>query len=228
MSKHIDVLRFNRQPVETNDREAAFQDLAATLLADKKAIAIELNVPWADSAPRASLRVWPDLGPIDAILSRWYHDDDPPRPVPSPGVGASLGAATALWSFTVNEHIGIDRTRDWPDGTPTPGLKHISLLCGTCPTEEFRAAYRHHVELVHEHLRTMWRYVQNDIESATGDRADEFAAISELSYRTHDDYERRWHHGTAGEAEFRSHEGFLDLPKTVTLMCTEHILRSNA
>ncbi|NLE78213.1 MAG: hypothetical protein GX610_01295 [Rhodococcus sp.] len=221
MPKHIDVLRFNRQPGETSDREVAFQDLVERLLGDETAIGIELNVPWPDSAPRASRRVWPDLGPIDAILSRWYRDTD------RPGDGASLGDTSALWSFAVDEHIGIERTNDWPDGTPTPGLKHISLLCGTCPTDEFRVAYRHHVELVHEHLPTMWRYVQNDIESATGDRADEFAAISELSYRTHDDYERRWRYGAAGEVGFRSHEGFLDLPKTVTLMCTEHILRSS-
>lgn len=202
--------------VTGDDTQGILHDYGRQLLTQPSLIGLELNIAWPGTC-RFSKRIWGTDTPVFAgVISRCH--DSPTAPLDTEDVRCH-------WTFTVDEHIGIPRPRTWPLGEATPGLKHLSLLCGTVPTAEFRAAYRHHVELVHEHLPTMWRYVQNDIDRAVGPRASEFAAISELSYESQVEYDRRWAKGDAGEEEFRSHEGFLDLPKTVTMMCTEYILR---
>jgi hypothetical protein len=223
MRKLMDVVRTDEAPGDAGPGSAVLELLASALSEDRSVRGFVVDVVRAGDPVRFSRRIWPELVPFHAIVSRWF-DHDPMVDGRWPGL--AVPGVTVLWTFAVTEHVGIERTRDWPDGTPTPGLKHVSLLCPTVPTPEFRAAYRHHVELVHEHLPLMWRYVQNDVDAGGGPRVDEFAAISELSYRSDDDYERRWARGDESEAEFRSHEGFLDLPKTVTAMCTEHVLRT--
>lgn len=223
MRKRIDLLRLDgADAVVTDDVATRLVDLAGTLDGTAHALAVQIDVARVGSRARFSRVVWPDLGPVHAVLTRWFADDGDDALAVAP----PLPGVTTVWSFAVTEHIGIERPRDWPDGVPTPGLKHVSFLAATVATDEFRAAYRHHVELVLEHLPTMWRYVQNDVDHAHGSGAGGVAAVSELSYRSDDDYERRWAKGAAGEEEFRSHEGFLDLPRTVTLLCTEHVLRS--
>jgi hypothetical protein len=228
--KVMDVVRCEPGPPDGHDATALLLDrLGAVLHREPSLTGLVLDVVRADAPVRSSRRIWPERPAIHAVVSRWHRGDggaapadDGPPPFPAvPGV-------TALWTFAVTEHVGIERARDRPDGTPTPGLKHVSLLAAAVPRAEFRAAYRHHVELVREHLPLVWRYVQNDVERTAGARAGELVAISELSYRSDADYERRWAYGAEGEAEFRSHEGFLDLPRTVTAICTEHVLRAPA
>lgn len=174
---------------------------------------LAVNLVWP-LYPRYSRSIWGERPRFDWVVARWSDDGDRVDPL-----------AGAHWSFRVAEHIGIAAEPTWPTGMATPGLKHLSILCGTVERDEFRAHYRHHVELVHTHLSSMWRYVQNDIEEAHGDRAGEFAAVSELSYASIDDYERRWTNGADSERDFTAQEGFLDLPRTVTMFCTEVILR---
>ena len=221
MRKFIDVVRVDGLGADDDATRALVDVAGAALLADASLAGLQLDIARPGGSTRFSRRIWPELSAPRAVVSRWYGDAvATPPPLPR-----DAGVQT-VWTFEVVEHVGIERTRDWPEGAPTPGMKHLSLLCGTVPADEFRVAYRHHVELVLEHLPLMWRYVQNDIDAGYGARATEFAALSELSYRNDDEYERRWKHGAAGEAQFQSHEGFLDLPKTVTMICTEHILRS--
>jgi hypothetical protein len=238
----MDVVRCDDVSADGPDTTARVLDvLGPVLLGQPSLRGLVVDVVRADSPVRASRRIWPELGSFHAVVSRWHPSDgdaaghdgghDEPRAEPRRGAPPPFPAVpgiTVVWTFAVTEHVGIERTRDWPDGAPTPGLKHVSLLAAAVPTPEFRASYRHHVGLVVEHLPLVWRYVQNDVERSTGERSGELAAISELSYRSDDDYARRWRYGAEGEAEFRSHEGFLDLPRTVTAICTEHVLRSPA
>lgn len=214
----VNVAKKTTKVIDVVHSDAA-TEIGAVLLADPSLTGLTVDVVRPGSA-RFSNDWWPDLEPIDAVVSRWYDDDVTPV-----RLEAAVGFATPRWTFAVTEHVAIDGSPDWPLECPTPGLKHISLLCAAVPTTEFRAAYRDHVDLVHVHLPTMWRYVQNDVDSATGRDGTEFAAISELSYRSEQAYESRWARGAESEVEFRSHEGFLDLPRTVTVMCDEHVLR---
>jgi hypothetical protein len=225
MYKRIDLIGLPGAEAVVDDRiaEHVLASARALTAADRDAAAVQIDVARVGTRARFSRQVWPHLGPVHAVLTRWYA-----TAIDRLEVAPTLPGAGTAWSFAVTEHIGIERHRDWPDDVATPGLKHVSFLAATVPTAAFRAAYRHHVDLVLEHLPTMWRYVQNDVDRAHGSGADGVAAVSELSYRSDDDYERRWAKGPAGEEEFRSHEGFLDLPRTVTLLCAEHVLRSPA
>jgi hypothetical protein len=225
MRKLMDFVRLDEAEAaaDGDPGPAVLELLGAELMGQQSLRGLVVDVVRAGGPVRFSRRIWPELAAFHAVVSRWYDHDptvDGRYPVLTvPGV-------TVVWTFAVTEHVGVERTPVWPDGSPTAGLKHVSLLSPTVPGPEFRASYRHHVELVHEHLPLVWRYVQNDVEGSGGPHVDRLVAISELSYRSDDDYARRWARGAESEAEFRSHEGFLDLPTTVTAICTEHVLRA--
>jgi hypothetical protein len=228
MRKLVDVVRLDEAPGNGHGGagSAVLDRLGPALVAEESLAGLVIDVVRPEDPLRLSRRVWPELDAFHAVVSRWL-DRDPAADGRWPRI--AVPGTSVVWTFGVVEHVGVERTGDGP-GTPlgaaTSGLKHLSLLCPTVPGPEFRAAYRHHVELVHEHLPLVWRYVQNDIDASDGVRGGEFAAISELSYRSDAHYALRWARGAASEAEFRSHEGFLDLRKTITAICTEHVLRT--
>ena len=182
-----------------------------------------------------SRRRWPNgFDRIDAVIMRWYDHAEvsslPKLPAVSPAV-ALVG------SFVVNEDVAVGARGGLAlvDGE-APSVKHISLLRGTVVGEEFRRHYRHHVDLVREHLPGIARYVQNEVvgdatSALRGPGATELAdpvlAISELSFWTQQDYEHRWARGQESESEFSAAEGFLDLAASLDLSCTEHLVHAD-
>jgi hypothetical protein len=167
---------------------------------------VEINVV-SVSETLMSRRRWPQVAAgFAAVVVRRYDGDETPAPLAD-------NIVRIPWSFSVAEHIGIDR--------PGAGaaLKSVSLLCGAVDQNEFRTRYRHHVELVVSHMPVTWRYVQNDVAAAAGEGASAIVAISELWYRSQEELDTRYLEGAAGAADFASHEGFLDLGRSISLLC---------
>jgi hypothetical protein len=154
--------------------------------------------------------------PIDGL---WWGTDRPP--------GLDVLAPSLL--ITVESHVG------WPAATATSAdpddvVKQVSFLWATegVPIEEFRAHYRAHVEVARRHMPALWQYVQNDVvdiapvDGPAEPGAQGLVAISELWFRTTDDFLHHYFPSPADEAEFRSHEGFLDLTKASSFICSSH------
>jgi hypothetical protein len=150
------------------------------------------------------------------------------RPGPFPiaaldwcGDGPSGGSL----AFSLREHVG------WlaPDGDladPTDVVKQVSFLqaSATETTESFRTHYRDHVDVARRHMPSLWQYVQYDVTGMSSSdpqrqqAAAGFVAVSVLWFRTSDDFLHRYFASPEDEAEFRSHEGFLDLSKAFTFV----------
>lgn len=214
------------------DASLTADDVAALLLGPHARALLDLpgveavRVDLAPTGARASTRRWGPLPDLVAVVTTELATATTRQPAAPRPAGALDGAPGLArhWSFAVTRHRCIEPDGVAPD-VPAPGPKLTSLLVAAVDDAEFRRHYRDHVALVRIHLPRVWRYVQNDIEASAGEQAGRVAAISELSYRSTADYERRWANGAESEAEFRSHEGFLDLPPTVTLPCVEHVVR---
>jgi hypothetical protein len=175
---------------------------------------LDLPHPHADARRRFSR---PGLFAVDAL---WWTDGASAPPLPDV-IGADL-------AFTVESHLGWGAT-DADDVDVDDVVKQVSFLHASegTPLDKFRSHYRDHVEVARAHMPALWQYRQNDVVAVSGAQRAIGAgvvAISELWFRSTDDFLHRYFASPADEAEFRSHEGFLDLPKAFSFVCSSHAL----
>jgi hypothetical protein len=107
-----------------------------------------------------------------------------------------------LSAMPLQEHLGWDYQRDWPDGRPTPGLKQLSFIHkGRDVTDEdFVRRYRAHVPEARRHMPGLWKYVQNLVDPLPLDRADPYG-VSELWFESLDDFRDRYWASPASQPE---------------------------
>jgi hypothetical protein len=129
--------------------------------------------------------------------------------------------------LTLRAHLGWrPPTDDDPD--PLDVVKQVSFLHASAGTDDetFRAHYRHHVDVAGRHMPALWQYVQNDVVDASGDAApaEGVVAVSELWFRTTDDFLNRYFPSEEDRRAFSAQEGFLDLTQATSFVCTSHRL----
>lgn len=133
--------------------------------------------------------------------------------------------------YTVVSHVGW-RPFPYDPADPRDVVKQVSLLAAAdgYGEEAFRSHYRHHVGVARRHIHALWQYVQNDVVAVHGGNEHEQAitAVSELWFHHTDDFVDRYFPTPEDEAEFRSHEDFLDLSKAASFICTSHVAASVA
>ncbi|GEM_PF-5963253 len=142
-------------------------------------------------------------------------------------IGAALPAAWAT-SFEETFRYTVAETVGWPAGSgdesaPDDVVKQVSFLHGSegYSLEAFRSNYRHHVGVASKYMPALWQYVQNDVEAIHGDapEAKGVLAISELWFRTTDDFVDRYFPSEEDQRAFSSHEDFLDLRFATSFVC---------
>ena len=207
MGKRLDLVR--RRPDVSPERfagELLERVGPALLTADPRPVRLSVDVaqPGQELLARRGLRT--DRATYDAAVWRWYEAGEPSQ----------------------RAGIGWEYERDWPDGTPTPGVKQISMLTAAAGygTDEFRRHYRHHVALTRKHMPAVWRYVQNDVAAGSGEGCEGIVAVSELYFRSVDDFLERYFPTEEDRRTFVANEGFLDLPRAFSVICNEFVLES--
>jgi len=176
-----------------------------------------LDLPHSSARARARFGRRPGV-PVDALV--WLA---PGQPIP----GSLADTYDEAFRMTVSTHVGW-RPGDWATADPADVVKQVSLLAagdGYGP-DRFSAHYRHHVDLARRHMPALWQYAQNDVISstATTDAGRAIVAVSELWFKTTDDFCHRYFPSQADQDEFSSHEGFLDLTKAVSFVGASHRL----
>jgi hypothetical protein len=173
-----------------------------------------LDLPHPDSEARARF-ARPGVFPVDAL---WWTEGAAP---------SSPSGSTPDLEFSVEQHVGWDASTE---GTNTADVvKQVSFLHASEGTslDEFRAHYRAHVELARTHMPALWQYRQNDVVDVHGAQravAAGVVAISELWFRSVDDFLHRYFASPEAQADFQAHEGFLDLPKAFSFVCSSDSL----
>lgn len=151
-----------------------------------------------------------------AVGALAWQDDDAPL------TGALAGLDAGI-TFTVDPVVGWRPSTAAPD--PADVVKQVSFLWATpgWSIDDFRAHYRMHVGVARRHMPALWQYVQHDVVAVDGPAsapAADVVAISTLWFATSDDFLHHYFASPEDEAEFRSHEGFLDLPRAFSFVCT--------
>lgn len=141
--------------------------------------------------------------------------------------GAALPAAWAstfeeAFRYTVSTEVGWPAPSDDP-ATPEDVVKQVSFLHGASgyALDSFRAHYRDHVAVARKYMPALWQYVQNDVEAAHGEAPETrgVLAVSELWFRTTDDFLNRYFPSEADQRAFSAHEDFLDLRQATSFVC---------
>jgi hypothetical protein len=129
--------------------------------------------------------------PIWSALHWIFCKDDVRPDLPSP-----------LQAMTLNEHVGWDYQRSWPDGAATPGIKQLSFIHKGrgVSDEDFLRRYRAHVPEARRHMPGLWKYVQNVAEPLPSDRAEPYG-VSELWFESVDDFRERYWASPASQPE---------------------------
>jgi hypothetical protein len=93
----------------------------------------------------------------------------------------------------LQENVGWDYQRSWPDGTATPGIKQLSFIHKGrgVSDEDFVRLYRAHVPEARRHMPGLWKYVQNLVDPLPADRAEPYG-VSELWFASVDDFRDRY------------------------------------
>jgi hypothetical protein len=203
---------------------AAFERAHASLLRDDRGPACAIDIACEDQSPLAAVGMTPRPLTWLGMSLQW---------------GTSVPVALArdetdieaIGGWVVDEHVAWDYDRDWPDGDPTPGVKFVSLVAKRpdISDDEFRARYRNHERVAREHHGGCWRYVQNLVvrPTAIGDGASTVHGISELWFRSIDDYVNRLYSGPASpQAVAADTRQFIDFANTTSTLVTETVLRS--
>jgi hypothetical protein len=142
-------------------------------------------------------------------------------------VGEALPDAWAA-RFDESFRYTVAKTVGWPAPTedkasPDDVVKQVSFLHGAdgYTLDAFRAHYRDHVGIARKYMPALWQYVQNDVEAIRGDapEARGVLAVSELWFRTTDDFVNRYFPSEEDQRAFSSHEGFLDLRFATSFVC---------
>ncbi len=131
-----------------------------------------------------------------------------------------------LPTFTLQEHLGWDYERSWPDGTATPGIKQLSFIhkARDVSDEDFVRRYRAHVPEARRHMPGLWKYVQNLVDPLPSDRAEPYG-VSELWFDSIDDFrERYWASPESQPEEHAEVSQFLS-SRTWSLL-THEVIRS--
>ena len=173
-----------------------------------------LDLPHPDAEARARFSR-PGRFPVDAL---WWTE--------GAGAGSPSGDMPDL-EFSVEPHVGWDASTAGVDTADV--VKQVSFLHASEGTslDEFRAHYRAHVGLARTHMPALWQYRQNDVVNVRGAQravAAGVVAISELWFRSIDDFLHRYFASPEAQANFQAHEGFLDLPKAFSFVCSSHAL----
>jgi hypothetical protein len=103
-------------------------------------------------------------------------------------------ASTIEWD--VDEYVVWPYVRSWADGEMTPGVKQISFVAKPASLSQagFEARYQHHRGVAAVHHADTWQYTQNVVRHAgTDDPARQYAAISEMWFRSVDDLVHRYY-----------------------------------
>jgi uncharacterized protein (TIGR02118 family) len=161
-----------------------------------------------------------DVPNVDAIitlgLGRAHDLDD----VPARDVLHHLSRRVDVWRVQVYERRSHAADRDWPDGTPSPGVKMVALV-ERAPELSHEQFVRHwterHTPLALRHHVGLWAYRQNVVRRAFTPGGRTIDGIGELHFRTRHDFETRMYDSPEGMQTIRDDVKEFIAPRPVRL-----------
>ena len=159
--KAIFVVEPSKTGTQAAVRETVRQEIAPRLASDPRVGRLVASLPFDEE----------DAHPGVASAIEAYGDAQALRALATE-LDSSLGAGARLHAYLVSERLPRRHVQDWPDGTPTPGVKLVALMVRNpkLSRAEFDAYWRdEHTPIALAHSVRVLNYSQNTvIENLTG------------------------------------------------------------
>lgn len=209
-----------------------------TARAPAQKIVVVVHGPVGDTVPDTDgLTAWAVLRPhpqepsphpasVGAVVLAWVD----PEVVADPDRRPDRWFDAPVAAYLVDERVHLDWDRDWPDGTPSPGIAQCSFIRRRpeLTQSEFAAHWNDvHAPLVPVHHPGVARYVQNVVVERLTPGAPEVDGVAQLSFRTAHDFRDRYYDSEAGrEIVGADVARFIDRPAGWRIHAQETWLRS--
>lgn len=189
-----------------------------------------LNLSLADLADATGGRgIWMGDGPkLAATASLWLDSIDERAPIE-----AILAGVGRIDGYLVTESVPqACSDRDWPDGTASPGVSHVTWF--PKPDRLSEAEFLHgwqqqHTPLSFDLHPLRWEYVRNAVARTLTEGSPDLAAIVVERFRTLEDYTdptRLYGDKEVLERMMEELPNFADVEQMHSVPLSEHILRS--
>lgn len=152
----------------------------------------------------------------DALL--WCWTEEPEAPLSDLDPLCDVGAVLQL-----DERPGWDHSDDGGEVLDAKAVKMVSFVVRRPEVmrRKFEQDYAEHVAVARVHHPGVWRYVQNIVTSRTGEGADGVEAVSELWYRSSEDFLTRFYANDDSPGVVKTdNEEYIDFARTRSLVLT--------
>lgn len=136
-------------------RETVLREVAPRLAADPRVRRLAVNLPFdetaADPKVASAIEVYGEAQDLRLLATE---------------LDATLGANERLHAYLVAERVPRRQEQEWPDGTPTPGVRMVALMVRNpeMTPEEFDAYWRdEHTPIALAHTVQVLHYSQNTV-----------------------------------------------------------------
>jgi uncharacterized protein (TIGR02118 family) len=172
-------------------------------------------------APEVDTTNYPGPGDVVAVAGVWTAEDVGER-------AANAYPAGSVDGYQVEERLQWNYQRDWPLGSPSPGIKQMSFLrrLPSIDREEFASHWSDiHTGLARVHHPTIWRYAQNVVLRVVTPDSPYLDGVAELSFRTVEDWSQRKYDSDEGKRIITEDIAkFLDAPHLWHVITHEYVL----
>jgi hypothetical protein len=152
----------------------------------------------------------------EALL--WCWTEEPEAPLSGLDPLCDVGAVLQL-----DERPGWDHSDDGGEVLGAKAVKMVSFVVRRPGVErrKFERDYAEHVAVARVHHPGVWRYVQNIVTRGSGEGADGVEAVSELWYRSSDDFLTRFYANDDSPRVVKTdNEEYIDFARTRSLVLT--------
>jgi hypothetical protein len=217
--KAIFVIEPSETGTQTAVREAIEQEITPQLAADPRVGRFVVNLPFDEDATH----------PVVASAIEVYGDAQALRALAT-DLDSSLGAGAHLHAYLVSERLPRRHVQDWPDGTPTPGVRLVALMVRNpqLSRAEFDAYWRdEHTPIALAHSVRVLNYSQNTVIERLTEGSDPIDGIvgehfASPSYSR----DRMLKHPIEFARGVASGWRFIDLGKTRSQLMIERVIES--
>lgn len=145
-------------------------------------------------------------------------------------IGTGVEGLGTCDAYLVREHLPTSYDRDWHDGTPTPGIRMMSLChrIEGATLDQFEDYWtRRHAPLAMSFTVPTWKYSINIVDESLGEQVPELDGMLGMQFHSMEEWRDRYiGHPDDAMRGAQDAKNFMNMERTEMFFATEKILRT--
>jgi hypothetical protein len=219
IGKAIFVIEPSQAGAQAALSDTVRREITPRLVADPRVGRVVVSLPFDEEA----------TDPAVASMIEVYGDAQALRSL-ARELDSSLGTEARLHAYLVSERLPRQHVQDWPDGTPTPGVRFVALMVRNpqLSRAEFDSIWRdEHTQIALAHTVEVLNYSQNTVvENLTEESASIDGIVGEQFASPSYSRDRMLKHPIQFVRGVASGWRFMDFGKTNSQLMVETVVDS--